>query len=413
MNQNTLLNRYREIRKESENLAAPLSIEETRIQSMPDVSPPWWNLGHTSWFFAANILKPYDLSVPEDEHYHYLLNSYYNSLGNMLPRPDRGKISTPSTEMIYAYRHSVDERMEALLKRESTDEQIRNLVTVGLNHEQQHQELMVTEIKHIRWQNPFDLRPILEGKTIPEVAGPELKFHSVPGGDTTIGQDEKEWCYDNETPRHRRFIQPFQAANRLITNREYLAFMEDGGYSNSLLWLSDGWEAVKKHRWTAPLYWEWRADRWWLWTLYGNRPVPGDAPVTHISFYEAQAFATWYGARLLTEFEWETVALYREAHQENGQFLENRIYEPGFQTGQEGWLGTAWEWTTSHFEPYPGFKPFPGALTEYNAKFMNNVRVLRGGSCATPRSHIRRTYRNFWSPETRFQFTGIRLGQDA
>jgi ergothioneine biosynthesis protein EgtB len=397
------LARFRAVRAASEAMCAPLSAEEYRIQPVADVSPPWWNLGHTSWFFARNVLGEFGGErTAEDENYDYLLNSYYASLGQRLPRDKRGSISRPSTDEIYAYRHSVDRRVAELLET-CDDERLQELLpvlTIGIQHEQQHQELFVTEIKFIRYQNPPDLRePLTTDLPLPAQRQSALEFREFEGGLLEFGNLDGDWCWDNELPVHRFYLEPFALADRLITSREYLEFMEDGGYDDPLLWLDNGWHAVQAQAWRAPLYWERTADGWWNWTLAGMRPVALDEPVSHVSFYEADAFARWRAnsrsgdadLRLPGEREWEHAA---RSSGDLGQMA-----------------GCLWQWTASYYEPYPGYQPFGGALAEYNGKFMDNQRVLRGGSIATPAGHYRPSYRNFWPAETRFQFTGIRLAR--
>jgi ergothioneine biosynthesis protein EgtB len=411
-----MLTRYRAIRKLTERLAQPLSPEDCQIQSMPDTSPVKWHLAHTSWFFETFVLSAqmsgYALFQPS---FKYLFNSYYNAVGDRLPRPSRGLLTRPSLDDVYAYRAHVNRAMEAYL--ESAGEQLpeseRARVELGLNHEQQHQELIITDIKHALDQNP--LRPAYrDGVARPANAeAAPAGWASFPGGLEWIGHDGDGFAFDNEGPRHRVYLEPFELARRVVTSGEYLAFMADGGYARPELWLSDGWNAAKAANWNAPLYWESSGGEWWLMTLGGYRRVDPAEPVCHLSYYEADAYARWAGARLPTEAEWE-VATTGQAIE--GNFLENGRFHP--QTASEGagltqCFGDVWEWTGSPYVSYPGFRPVAGALGEYNAKFMCNQLVLRGGSCATPASHIRSTYRNFFVPEARWQFTGLRLAKDA
>jgi ergothioneine biosynthesis protein EgtB len=423
-----VLQRFRETRALSVSLCEPLRPEDYRIQSMPDVSPPWWNLGHTSWFFAKNILEPNGYYTAEDERLEYPLNSYYESLGARLPRTQRGLVTRPTTEEIFRFRASVDERLEDLLNRPNgaDREALTFLVTTGIHHEQQHQELLVTELKHILGSNPPGLREVY---STPD-ASPRREpgpLAPVPfeGGLFEFGNLEGGWCWDNEMPIHKAWLTPFALANRLITNREYLEFMEAGGYENPLLWLSNGWAKVKELGWKAPMYWEEDGGGWKIWTLGGLSEIDLDEPVCHVGFYEADAFARWKGesdpdwrgARIPTEREWEHAARTAGFPAPGGNFLDGKAFHPRPPAPEaNGPLlqmgGDVWEWTTNHYEPYPGYKPFDGNLMEYNGKFMDNQRVLRGGSCATPANHIRASYRNFWPADARFQFTGIRLARE-
>lgn len=393
---------------------------------MPEVSPPWWNLGHTTWFFARNVLEARGLYADSDRRLEYCLNSYYESLGARLPRNRRGLVSRPTTEEILAFRRSVDERMEALIERagETELDRLAFLVTTGIHHEQQHQELLVTEIKHILWSNVPELRePFLEapGDGAPTEV-PPLELVPFEGGVREVGNLEGGWCWDNELAVHGVFLEDYALGSRLVTTREYLEFIEDGGYSEPLLWLSNGWARVTAEGWRAPLYWEEADGGWRYWTLWGTRELDLDEPVCHVSFYEADAFARWKaaqggrmeGVRLPTESEWEHGSRSAGFPAQGANFLDAWRMHPAPAPSKPGLLqtgGHVWEWTSSHYEPYPRYRPFEGALMEYNGKFMDNQRVLRGGSCATPESHMRVSYRNFWPPETRFQFTGIRLAK--
>lgn len=447
MDRRTLLGRYRETRSLSVELCRPLKAEDFRIQSMPDVSPPWWNLGHTTWFFAKNVLEPFGRYYPDDARLEYALNSYYESLGPRLARDHRGLVTRPTTEEVFRFRTSVDARVEELLAEASEDDlaRLRFLVFTGIQHEQQHQELLVTEIKHILGANVPELRePYLAAtspappasSSAPPAAAP-LRFVSFASGLHDFGNLEGGWCWDNELPVHKAWIEDFALADRLVTNREYLEFVEDGGYSDPLLWLANGWARARDAAWSAPLYWErdvaggGRSPGWRQWTLAGMLDVDLDEPVSHVSFYEADAYARWLarrggamsGIRLPTEREWELAARASGFPGLPANFLDPGVLHPraakdhraAGEGGHRGHLaqmgGDLWEWTTNHYEPYPGYQPFDGALMEYNGKFMDNQRVLRGGSCATPADHIRPSYRNFWPPDTRFQFTGIRLAR--
>lgn len=416
-------------------MCQPLTVEEYRLQPMDDVSPPWWNLGHTSWFFARNAIAAFGgRRLPTDDEYEYLLNSYYESVGERLPRGKRGSVSRPTTDEIYDYRAAVDERVIELI--ESIEEEqlpaLLEVLEIGIQHEQQHQELFYTEIKYIRHQNPLalrapyrvDLDERASGRREPSgTTASSRSFAPLSGGLHEFGNLEGGWCWDNELPAHKYFLEPFQIANRLVTNREFLEFLDDGGYKNPLLWLDNGWQQVKNQRWQAPLYWESDNGQWRVWTLGGMKPLAPQEPVSHVSFYEADAFARWRaethpdegGLRLPTEREWEHAARLGEvANDPPLAFLDNGQLHPlpaaGGSSVQQ-LAGCLWQWTSSYYEPYPGYQPFPGVLSEYNGKFMDNQRVLRGGSCATPRDHYRLSYRNFWPAATRFQFTGIRLAR--
>jgi len=427
MDRDQLLQRFRATRRLSVELCRPLRAEDYRIQSMPDVSPPWWNLGHTTWFLAKNILEPFGGYLLGDARLEYVMNSYYEALGPRLRRDHRGLVTRPTTEDVFRFRESVDERVEELIRTvdEEDLEQVRFLIDIGIQHEQQHQELLVTELKHILGSNVPELREAYR----PAVPGahqdaPAAFFVPFAGGVHEIGNVEGGWCWDNEMPVHKAYLEDFSLLNRLVTNAEYLAFMEAGGYSNPLLWLSNGWARVQEHGWEAPLYWEKAGGGWRIWTLSGMRDLDFDEPVCHVSFYEADAFARWKslqgilweGTRLPTEREWEHAARVSGFPGHGANFLDTGALHPRAASGGNGSLllqmgGDLWEWTSSHYEPYPGYKPFEGPLMEYNGKFMDNQRVLRGGSCATPENHIRPSYRNFWPGDARFQLTGIRLAK--
>ena len=414
----SLLESFRQVRGFSESLCATLEPEDYVVQSMPDVSPTKWHLAHTSWFFETFILKvwmpEYQSEVPE---YAYLFNSYYNAAGDMHRRDLRGLISRPTVAEAYRFRRSVDAHIEELL--ESADEeligQIKPVFTIGLHHEQQHQELLVTDIKHVFAQNP--LHPIFrerddfrERRSIAPCS-----FVDFDEAIVEIGHDGHGFSYDNEEPRHRALVPAFSLATRPVTNGEYLEFIEAGGYTLAEYWLSLGWTNVNEQRWEAPLYWTKRDGTWWNFTLSGMRPVDAAEPVTHLSHFEADAFANWSGARLPTEFEWERAAIGLPIE---GNFVDREGFHPApVASAPNGKLqqmyGDVWEWTRSAYLPYPGYRAAPGALGEYNGKFMSNQMVLRGGSCATSQNHIRPTYRNFFQPEKRWQFTGIRLARDA
>jgi ergothioneine biosynthesis protein EgtB len=413
-----LLARFHQIRNFTNALCANLEPEDFVVQSMPDVSPTKWHLAHTTWFFETFILKEfvsgYHADVPE---YAYLFNSYYNAAGDMHRRDFRGLISRPTVREAQRYRSSIDSHIDNLLSDadENLIDEIEPILILGIHHEQQHQELLITDIKHVFAQNP--LYPVFrEHKT--NIASPKpapMRFFDFDEAIVQIGHDGHEFAYDNEGPRHRALVSAFSLASRPVTNGEYLQFIEDGGYARAELWLSLGWMTVNEQQWQAPLYWVKRDDAWWNFTLSGFRPVDESEPVTHISYFEADAYANWAGARLPTEFEWERAASDCSIE---GNFVENEAFHPqSAATSVQArdlhqMFGDVWEWTRSAYSPYPGYRAAPGALGEYNGKFMCNQYVLRGGSCATSRTHIRRTYRNFFQPEKRWQFTGIRLARD-
>jgi ergothioneine biosynthesis protein EgtB len=424
-----LVQRFRRVRQASIDMCRPLQPEDFRQQPMADVSPPWWNLGHTSWFFVRHVLRPLGGQLePDDDVLDFVLNSYYASCGPRLQRARRGSLTRPTTAEVYRYRESVDRRVERLL--ETADEdvllQAAPVLRIGIEHEQQHQELFYTEIKYILAQNPPALResylraPHADAAATPRDPPEMIVF---PAGLFQFGHREPGWCWDNELPVHLAYLPSFALANRLVTNREYLEFMNDGGYSEQLLWLDNGWNTAEEHGWHAPLYWERVDHAWHEWTLAGLRPLALDEPVCHVSFYEADAFARWRSAhwrggalRLPSEYEWEHAARRQQVLAGAAAFLESGRLHPAATT--DTWplaqmAGVLWQWTQSYYAPYPGYRPFAGALAEYNGKFMDNQRVLRGGSCVTPWEHFRQSYRNFWSAATRFQFTGIRLAQDV
>jgi ergothioneine biosynthesis protein EgtB len=419
-----LRDRFHQIRKFTNALCVGLEPEDCVVQSMPDVSPTKWHLAHTTWFFETFILKKfaprYRAEIPE---YAYLFNSYYNAAGDMHRRDLRGLISRPTVSEAQRYRASIDSHIDDLLSNadENLLDEIEPILVLGIHHEQQHQELLITDIKHVLAQNP--LYPVFrEPKTgerrsaTPGSQSSPLQFIAFKQGTVEIGHNGRGFAYDNEGPRHQALVPSFSLATRLITNGEYITFIEDNGYSRPEFWLSLGWMTVNEQRWNAPLYWTKRDGAWWNFTLSGLRTVDQSEPVTHISYFEADAYANWAGARLPTEFEWEHAALDRPIE---GNFVEDENFHPralstfGDDRHLRQMLGDVWEWTRSAYSPYPGYRAAPGALGEYNGKFMCNQYVLRGGSCATSRTHIRRTYRNFFQPEKRWQFTGIRLARDA
>ncbi len=400
----------------SEQLARPLCPEDCQVQSMPDASPTKWHLAHTTWFFETFVLAPHFPGYEAfDPTFTYLFNSYYNAVGARLARNRRGLITRPTLDQVYAYRSAVDRAMEMYFESagDGLAGEITAVIELGLNHEQQHQELILTDIKHALAQNP--LRPAYRaGVAAPSNAAAQaLEWSCHARGLSWVGHEGVGFAFDNEGPRHRTYLEPYALGSRLVTSGEYLAFIDDGGYTRPELWLSDGWNAVSDREWKAPLYWENHRDEWWIMTLGGLRPLLESEPVCHVSFYEADAFARWAKARLPTEAEWESAACQQKPQ---GNFLEaGHLHPQAAEAGETiGQLfGDVWEWTRSPYTPYPGSRPAAGALGEYNAKFMCNQLVLRGGSCATPASHIRPTYRNFFPPDARWQFAGIRLARDV
>jgi ergothioneine biosynthesis protein EgtB len=423
-----MLSRYHDVRNLSKRLCETLTAEDCCIQSMPDASPIRWHLAHTTWFFETFILAKdpeYQSPCPQ---YAYLFNSYYNTLGDQFPRAQRGVLSRPSLQEIWEYRKVVDRTIDLAIAKLPQHQwcDIASLVELGLNHEQQHQELMVTDIKHVFSLNP--LYPVyreaahgnLDRITGHETPSLDLMWMILDEGVYDVGHDGAGFAYDNESPRHRVFLEPYQIAKRLSTAGEYLNFINDGGYERPELWLSEGWDTVKRLGIKSPLYWTHQGGKWNEFTLAGMRPLALDCPVCHVSYFEADAFARWSGHRLPTEFEWEVAAAMSGKASAHGGFLDElldsgqaihprRVYDPSLP---QSMLGDTWQWTSSSYGPYPGFKPSAGALGEYNGKFMCNQYVLRGGSCATVSNHIRRTYRNFFSAASRWQFSGVRLACD-
>jgi ergothioneine biosynthesis protein EgtB len=412
-----LLARFHEVRNFTAQLCRGLELEDCVVQSMPDVSPTKWHLAHTTWFFETFVLKRwlsgYQSEIPE---YAYLFNSYYNAAGDMHRRDLRGLISRPTVKDAHRYRASIDSQIENLVSAAEPKVflEMEPIITLGIHHEQQHQELLLTDIKHVFAQNP--LHPVFRERKIdllPEKT-PPMKFIGFDEAIVEIGHNGSGFSYDNEGPRHRALIPAFSLGSRLVTNGEFLDFIAAGGYARPEFWLSLGWLTVNEQRWDAPLYWVKRDGDWWNFTLSGFRPVDESEPVTHVSYFEADAYANWTGRRLPTEFEWEHAA---QDCVIEGNFVEDQRFHPQPPSAPAAkhfvqMFGDVWEWTRSAYSPYPGYHAGPGALGEYNGKFMCNQYVLRGGSCATSRSHIRRTYRNFFQPEKRWQFTGIRLAHD-
>jgi ergothioneine biosynthesis protein EgtB len=407
-----LAERFRAVRAATAALAAPLSPEDCQVQSMPDASPVKWHLAHTTWFFETFVLERNESGfAPFDPAFRVLFNSYYNTVGPQHARPARGLVSRPALERVLAYRAAVEERVLAWLAHGAASAEALAIVEVGLHHEQQHQELILTDLKHALAQSP--LRPAYRALAeAPHADVEPLRFERFAEGIRWIGHAGPGFAFDNEAPRHRVLLQPFALASRCATNGEWLAFMAEGGYDRPELWLSDGWAWRQAEAIEAPLYWQRDDGAWTVQTLGGVRAVREDEPVTHVSYYEASAFAEWAGARLPSEFEWETASF--EIAPE-GNFVERDLLHPAPAAGDARLaqlFGDVWEWTRSDYAPYPGFAPPAGALGEYNGKFMVNQRVLRGGSCATPQSHIRASYRNFFPPTARWQFSGVRLARE-
>jgi ergothioneine biosynthesis protein EgtB len=390
--------RYRDVRARTEALIEPLSAEDCALQSMPDASPAKWHLAHTTWFFETFVVAPHVARYrPFDPAFTVLFNSYYNAIGERHPRPERGLLSRPSRDVVLAYRAHVDVAMRICCDDAEQNASLATLVELGLHHEQQHQELILTDILHLLSRNPT--RPAFlasPGDDRRIRAHDELRWIAHPAGIAHIGHAGSGFAFDNEGPRHRVWLEAFDLASRPVTNGEYLEFIDAGGYRRPELWLAFGWDAVAAQGWTAPLYWEFVDGRWRRFTLRGMEDVDPAASVSHISLFEADAYARWAGARLPTEFEWEAIAT--RARDASSPAMHH---------------GDVWEWTSSSYAPYPGFRPVAGAVGEYNGKFMCNQYVLRGGSVATPPAHARVTYRNFFAPDARWQWSGVRLARDV
>ena len=432
VDRDALTGRYRQVRARTEALAAPLSAEDMLVQSMPDASPTKWHLAHTTWFFEEFVLARFDATHRwHDERWRFLFNSYYEAAGPRHPRSARGLISRPAVDEVRAWRARVDEQVLALLP--TADADALGIVLIGTHHEEQHQELLLTDVKHALAANP--LRPAYaaagaHGPAFAASAGAHglatsarpIEWLPYEGRIAWIGHEGPGFAFDNEGPRHRVLVDAFRLASRLVTNAEYARFIDDGGYERPELWLSDGWATRATEGWKAPMYWE-RGERGWsVFTLRGMEPLEADAPVTHASFYEADAYARWAGHRLPTEAEWEIAA---SDHAVEGNFVESgRLSASAVDRGPRDdahrggavacqLFGDAWEWTASAYLPYPKYRPADGALGEYNGKFMSGQMVLRGGSCLSPQAHLRATYRNFFPPGVRWQMSGIRLAQDS
>ena len=423
MDRPRLASRFSKVRDRFVALCATLDPEDMVIQAMPDASPPKWHLAHTTWFFDNFVLRARQTGYkPFNPQFHYLFNSYYESVGPFHPRPQRGLLSRPTTGQVMAYRRHVDDEISKLIDSTAPAAwpELAFLILLGTHHEEQHQELFYTDTLYNFSRNP--MRPAIQSGVVSsgelaETTTKPLAYRDFPGGVIELGavnSDIEHFTFDNERPRHRVYLEPYRLANRLVTNAEYQAFMADGGYRRAELWLSDGWSVVRERGWREPLYWEQRDGGWWSMTVAGMQPLQPAAPVTHLSYYEADAYARWAGKRLPTEAEWEHAAAGLADGPAHGNFLEHGHLRPMPASGEEPlqqMFGDVWEWTASPYSPYPGFRPEAGSLGEYNGKFMCNQMVLRGGSCVTPRDHIRSTYRNFFPPDARWQFSGLRLAE--
>ncbi|WP_020402323.1 ergothioneine biosynthesis protein EgtB [Gracilimonas tropica] len=411
---NELIDTFNRVRAFTEEITEPLEIEDYVVQVTENASPAKWHLAHTTWFFETFLLekelKDYDPIHPQ---YSYLFNSYYLQTGVPHCRARRGNISRPTVKQVFEYRKSINEHVAGLIKN-ATDEQYKKwapIIEIGIHHEQQHQELLMTDLKYMFAQNPLNIT--YKEADRPKVKSvPELSWSSFGEGVYEVGHKGDDFGYDNEFPRHKTYIHDFELANRLVTNAEFIEFIESGAYGEPKWWLDEGFSTVRDEGWNAPLYWEKRDGEWWQFTLSGMEKIDPNEPVTHVSYFEADAYALWRGYRLPTEFEWEVAA---ESMEVTGNFADAANLHPvalqNARSGLQQMFGDVWQWTQSSYAPYPGYKPLPGALGEYNGKFMCNQYVLRGGSCATSKSHFRKTYRNFFHANERWQFTGIRLAK--
>ncbi|MFG0332230.1 MAG: ergothioneine biosynthesis protein EgtB [Maioricimonas sp. JB049] len=414
-----LRERFQAVRRFSETLCEPLTPEDCVVQSMPDVSPARWHLAHTSWFFETFVLARQSGYEPHHPEYEYLFNSYYNSVGKQFPRPQRGLLTRPGRDEVIEYRHSIDAAVSRMLEDlpEDLAGTVPAIVELGVHHEQQHQELILTDIKHVLSCNP--LMPVYREAVTQSASSQKPDWIEFERSIREVGHAGDAFAYDNEFPRHDVLLQDFKLASRLVTAGEYIEFIEDDGYRRPELWLSMGWGTLEQEQWNAPLYWFEKAGDWWEFTLAGARPLDRSAPVCHVSYFEADAYARWAAARLPTEAEWEVACAAHGAA--DGHFVDQLIeadapVHPAAATTDQPiaqMLGDVWEWTSSPYTAYPGYRPAAGALGEYNGKFMCNQYVLRGGSCATHSTHIRPTYRNFFPPQARWQFSGFRLARDA
>jgi len=408
---------YLQTRRFTERLCEPLSVEDFVVQSMPDASPTRWHLAHTTWFFETFVVARWEADYrPANVDFQFLFNSYYNSVGEAFPRARRGLLTRPTVAEVFEYRHAVDQRIARLLNSLCEDDlqEMASVLELGINHEQQHQELILTDIKHVYSCNPLLPKYRQLPACLSTTNAKPSTWSAFGGGVVEIGHAGRTFSFDNERPRHKTFLQPFEIQNQLVTTGEFLEFVNDGGYRRPALWLSLGWSILRDQQWAAPLYWVERDGNWHEFSLGGVRRLNVDEPLCHISYFEADAFARWSGARLPTEAEWEHAAAGVDVQ---GRFVESERYHPGTiesdRAGLAQMYGEVWQWTASPYTPYPGYAPPSGALGEYNGKFMCNQYVLRGGSCATSASHMRATYRNFFPPEARWQFTGLRLARDA
>ncbi len=413
--------RYATVRQASLRLAAPLSAEDCQVQSMPDASPTKWHLAHITWFFETFILERFEQAFrPFDPAFRDLFNSYYQGLGEPFPRARRGLVTRPTLDEVRRYRADVDERMQSLIGSRPDDAALAKLIELGLQHEQQHQELILTDIKHALAGNPRSTAYATRWP-MASVQPQPTRWFDYAGGLVELGHDaalDGTFCFDNETPRHRAYTAPFRLASRPVSNGDYLAFIDDGGYTRPELWLSMGWDWVRAGQRKAPLYWSHDGERWLSHTLQGRVEIDPHTPVCHLSYFEADAFARWSDARLPTELEWELAARALKAPLAGANFADRGALHPLPQTSPVTdepvqMFGDVWEWTQSAYLPYPGYRPLPGAVGEYNGKFMCNQFVLRGGSCATPSGHVRASYRNFFPPDAQWQFSGLRLAKDA